>query len=310
LFDIDPQTLQILPEELESPPSVLVLSNLYGLPDDVDARLVKCTLVIDDACQAMLSKRKGEYVGCWPGTLGVLSFGRGKALSGLGGGAIVAASLDATVSNAICSVLKELHSLDLSPEALGAGPRCYVSWAYALAYWMFGVPELYWIPAALPFLGLGETAADLDFSVDAPCPLRLAAAVSQLKKWGDYQKKRAETARKWNEVVADVGLSSPLVTRDLDLDGEVVPLRYPVICHDSKQREALFSVLSKAGLGVSKSYPMPVSGFEELRSSKLTVGRTAGAQIVADRILTLPVHGAVSDKDLVKAQRLFKRTLG
>ena len=85
---IDPNALARMPLERAA---ALVVSNLFGVPEPV-ARLREITnsrgvALVDDAAQSLGARSAEGPVGT-RGEVGILSFGRGKPLSALGGGAL------------------------------------------------------------------------------------------------------------------------------------------------------------------------------------------------------------------------------
>jgi dTDP-4-amino-4,6-dideoxygalactose transaminase len=118
--DVDPKTLEpmfeSISESYEKSISSLVLSNLYGLVDTLPSELVTTRLspsaIVDDACQAALSDTPHGKVGARTGCYGVVSFGRGKALGGVGGGALLLPQTQ------FAKELKEEFALDLTGDSI------------------------------------------------------------------------------------------------------------------------------------------------------------------------------------------------
>ena len=152
LYDLDPLTLgpslPSLAAALEAGAQAVVAVHLYGVPADLGeiCRLAEQhrALVVEDAAQGAGMTWEGRPAGA-TGSLGVLSFGRGKGCTGGGGGALLAN--DAAGERALAVARHELA------RASGGGDRL----AAAAAQWLLARPSLYGIPASLPFLGLGET---------------------------------------------------------------------------------------------------------------------------------------------------------
>ena len=143
--------------------AAIVVVHLYGCPVDLAEvnRLAARAgaVVIEDAAQAtgtMLGERPAGSLG----SLGVLSFGRGKGLTGGSGGALMAH--DETGARA----LERVRGL------LGPPRRGLSEIGAMLAQWSLSRANLYALPAALPFLHLGETV------YRRPRPLRVPTASS------------------------------------------------------------------------------------------------------------------------------------
>src|SRR5574341_1788969 len=154
LYDLDPATLgpdlDSLRRALAAGAAGVVIAHLYGIPVEVDQVLALArdhgALVIDDAAQGAGAAYEGAPVGTF-GAFGILSFGRGKGVTGSGGGALLAN--DATSARALPDL-----AASLTPGGGGRGAGPLVA---AAAQWLLARPTLYGVPAALPFLRLGET---------------------------------------------------------------------------------------------------------------------------------------------------------
>ena len=101
-------------------------------------------LLIDDAAQGVGSSVAGRPVG-GGGDYGILSFGRGKGRTGGAGGAVFASSPPA-----------ERRLRDIAARLAPSRTELPGYLALLGQYWL-GRPSLYWIPASLPWLRLGQT---------------------------------------------------------------------------------------------------------------------------------------------------------
>jgi dTDP-4-amino-4,6-dideoxygalactose transaminase len=75
-------------------------------------------------------------------------------------------------------------------------------------------------------------------------------------------------------------------------------LRYPLLCADLCERDALLQQLRQAGLGATALYQriLPaVTGVDDRVEVRVPLD---GARAFADRLLTLPVHAGVSAADV------------
>jgi len=148
LYDVDPDTLgpswPSLEQALASRPAAVVAAHLYGLPVDMPRVMeladVEGVTVIEDNAQGIGATLHGRPLGTF-GHLRILSFGRGKGVTGGKGGALL-----------------------VGPGWRGPVPgdglpssRGVKELAALLAQWVLARPSLYRIPASIPALGLGET---------------------------------------------------------------------------------------------------------------------------------------------------------
>jgi len=266
--------------------AAVVLSNLYGIPES-NSRWEKLAaehglVVIDDACQAALSLDWQGRVGSRGHSVGLLSFGRGKALSGIGGGALLipqGSPLDAAVLNSI-----EM----LSPF----NASWWRDFGYGAAMWMFANPYLYTVPAKLPFLKLGETHCNLNFSLGPRSAVSLAFALARIRELEEYSKEQQECATAWTKYVPEnmrIALSGAA-------EATVIPIRIPILCRNGTARDKALSRLIAAGLGATASYPKTLADYPELKPA-LAAGELPNARSFSERIITLPVHRFVSTED-------------
>ncbi len=122
----------------------LVAVDLFGIPERMELlrQLVRGTgvLLIEDSAQSFPRGDAGDF---WRGDLVVLSFGRGKPVSLLGGGAVL---------------FRDSRYDSLLPEYAAAGDGSERAFRLQAAlYNRLLSPRLYWLPQCMPFLHLGET---------------------------------------------------------------------------------------------------------------------------------------------------------
>lgn len=280
--DLRLETLEMLHTDYDSEKDIVVLSNLYGMVDQTDG--LKGFRVVDDACQGGLSAEDGHRVGSRG--IGVLSFGRGKAYSGLGGGAVLGLSERETFRRGGFWELQKLRLFEF-----------------------FERPEHYAVPASLPFLGLGETKYEKSFSERGVSDAQIAAALVLLEDEGITRELLQRNASRWTTALAGLPVLSPSVIRATERSGrDQVLVRYPILLPDLAVRERAFERLNKLGLGVSRSYPAPLTDL--CRGEKYFERRTLpGAREISRRILTLPVHRHVQESDIERTTDELVRIL-
>lgn len=296
LCDVDPETLDFNFTELEGLINEDVLcvvpTHLFGRPADVDRVKRLCdgtgVVVVEDAAQAMGGQSGGRLLGTL-GDVAFFSLGRGKNLTCGSGGVILSRSLP------IAETIKAEYAT--LPEA----PRSEVArnWLEMVIMRFFIHPLLYWLPAGLPFLRLGETVFDTDFPIYRMDEVR----AHQLHGW----EQRLALANQ--ERAARAGwLIDGL---DLDRRGikpitgkEAIYLRLPVMVRDREMKEAICRQSREVGAGLSPSYPATIQEIPEL-AGRLVSRKCAGAQEVVDRLVTLPTHQFVGEVDRLKIGRIL-----
>ena len=277
----------------------VVAVDLFGIPeryDEIRALLHgRGIALVQDSAQALPRPEEGQ----WHGDYVVLSFGRGKPVSLMGGGAVLfrdpdlgetlpgpSAQLRATISDVFKFRLK------------------------ALVYNTLISPQLYWFPAKLPFLGLGETRYEPLDAVGPASPILndfLPANVNE------YWHRLDTVQNKLGAVIADVSNGQLLDLVKSCYESGRVPrlLRYPVLVGDTALRDRLFQVLDREGLGVSRMYPatLPyIRGLENILRKKSET--YPNAEAFARRILTFPIHSQVCERDLQRMHACMRAIIG
>ncbi len=220
-----------------------------------------------------LHKLAGDYV--------VFSFGRGKPVSLLGGGALLSRQpLDITAAK------------NVLPASQKNVVKTHLTWQL---YNLLRHPQCYRLLNRNPLLSLGETRYHPLTAINTLDSLRLSLASANIAA---YRKQSPATENTYDAWLAGINQLSPL------LAGERRErlLRYPLLLAEADTRDWLLQRLGKLGLGVTSLYRKPVAELEGLdrlgNSSSLP-----SAQDFARRLLTLPVHSGVSTP---QQQRIIK----
>jgi perosamine synthetase len=296
LCDVEPETLDFNFAELEGLLDDEVLcvvpTHLFGRPADVDRVKRLCEgkgiMVVEDAAQAMGGQSGGRLLGTL-GDVAFFSLGRGKNLTCGTGGIILARSI---------SVAERIKT---EYAALPEAPRGEVvrNWLEMVMMRFFIHPLLYWLPAGLPFLRLGETTFYTDFSMYRMDEVR----AHQLQGW---ERRLAlanqERATRAGWLIDGLDLHrrgmQPITGK------EAVYLRLPVMVRDRETKEAVCRQSREVGAGLSPNYPATIQEIPEL-AGRLAGRKCPGAQEVVDRLVTLPTHQFVTEADRLKIGRIL-----
>jgi dTDP-4-amino-4,6-dideoxygalactose transaminase len=73
-------------------------------------------------------------------------------------------------------------------------------------------------------------------------------------------------------------------------------LRLPMLVATPSERGRLYSLSRARGLGLSVAYPTPINEIGEIRSA-FDGGRFPSARSVAERLVTIPTHHWLSERD-------------
>jgi dTDP-4-amino-4,6-dideoxygalactose transaminase len=294
IYDIDPGTLSpdidSLERALRHGARTVVVTPLFGLAIDWDA-VVECAdryggLVIEDAAQGHGAAWRGRRIGSL-GEISVLSFGRGKGWTAGNGGALLVRGRPA---------VPELHANGPEP-----GPVAEIKLlAAVLAQWGLGRRSLYGLPAALPWLGLGETRYR-----DPTEPHRITRAATTILDHTWDRADREGEIRRANAGALLARISTREAVRPIapHPDGEPGYLRLPVLLSHGlsgfpQPREA-------KQLGVASGYPSVLADLPQVRSRLESEGQVPGGRELVRCLVTLPTHSRCTRPERERLVRLL-----
>jgi len=273
-YDLDPATLgpdwASLEAGLREGAAVVLAVHLFGIPVDMArcARLAETAgaLLVEDAAQGF-----GGYWAGLPlagiGSLGVLSFGRGKGVTGGAGGAVIAND---------ASGRRALERIQARPAR---GARGWVDLARLAAQWLLGRPSIYGLPAALPWVGLGVTRYHPPWP---PRDIARGPAAAVVRNWRsslDEAVERRERAARLADLAA------------VDVTGAVKGgaclLRLPVTPSGKQDRWSAARAMTE---GVVPAYPEPLTDLAVASGWEQPSGGCPGAAYLAEHLYTAPIH--------------------
>jgi len=278
---IDPDALARLPLERAC---AVVVCNLFGIAEPVAPIRALAerhgALAIDDAAQAFGAVAADGAAGA-RGHAGLLSFGRAKPLSGLGGGALVLQQWPGALHAA----------LDPAPARARALLR-------AAAYNAALHPLVFRLLASIPALGIGETHFDCEFGrgpIDSAAVALAASALPHADAAADARAERAaEIALRLHERTSLRALLPPAGAR------AVFP-RLFALAPDGVSRDAALAALRRVGAGATSMYPCSLARVRALEAERVGAAECPGADALAARLLTLPAHEGLSGPRLEAA---------
>jgi perosamine synthetase len=269
----------------------VVVPHLLGQPANLqrvkDMAAAHGVVVVEDAAQAMGGKDGEHFLGT-QGDVGFFSLGRGKNVSAGSGGVLLMQS--EKIAEAVKAVIREMPE----PSPL---QRVW-NLATMVAMKLLIHPRLYWLPAGLPFLGLGETHFQLDF----PMQQLDGARAGLLRTWRQ-RLMRSNEQRASKGQAYESALSPETRMLDPERSQASMALRFPLVLPKAAQKSTLCSQVQYKALGVSGLYPSAISEIPQLRSA-FEGRRFPGAKALADRLVTLPVHHYVEPRDIQAICRL------
>jgi hypothetical protein len=220
-----------------------------------------------------------------------LSFGRGKPVSLLGGGACIVSNDSA---DTVASQLK------LPAAAIDAK---FVR-AKMLAYNLLLNRFAYGLLSRLPFLGLGETALHLLQRINANDRDRLALLPANIEAYLNRQRVIEERIHR---VVGKFSRLIDVPRQAADRSGRL--LRYPVLCASAEQCLRLHQTLEREGLGASLMYRRALLDIPGIADKVSVPTQLVNAAVFAERLLTLPTHAGVRERDIDTVAAILHREM-
>ncbi len=285
LYDVDPLTLnpdhRSLERVLHRGVDAVVVAHLFGYAVDVPAVASLCAehgvAVIEDAAQGAAGRLLQTPLGGF-GPWSVLSFGRGKGITGGGGGALLRYGPARAAQDP--SATMERHRPGFRDVA-SAGVQ-----------WLLARPALYGVPARVPMLRLGEMVYH---PAHEPGPISTGAAMLAR---GALERSASDAASRRH--VAERLLSTVLAADSAELvrpiaGAEPGYLRLPVRLRRPRP--------SAPHLGVLRPYPVGLWEHADARPCLQADGADfRGATELRDRLVTLPVHERVAERDVERIE--------
>jgi dTDP-4-amino-4,6-dideoxygalactose transaminase len=298
LYDTDPHTLTpdlaSLRRALRLNVGAIVVVHLYGYPVDlVEVNRLAAeagAIVIEDAAQGAGGTLRKRPLGT-QSALAVLSFGRGKGMTGGSGGALLAHD------GAGERIVERARALIAQPA------RGWSGLVAVAAQMLLERPQLYAVPAALPFLHLGETVYRRPHTPRAATPAS-CAVVSATWTLADQEvetrqsnaarllaaRQRAGARGRGFEMIRPAGDARPGY------------LRLPLLASLEARRSAVASDVRRMGIG--PSYPKVLGDLDQLAARCANRDEALpGARTLAQRLVTLPTHGRLGEADLTCIER-------
>jgi dTDP-4-amino-4,6-dideoxygalactose transaminase len=293
----------------------IIAVHLFGLPENMaeikEKAQSKQVIVIEDAAQGLgnrlnpdgyLTENKfgteqPESMFGSMGDIGILSFGRGKPLSLLGGGAILVNNTD------LYKRIKDKHDLlDNSDSFLSS-----VEYRTKLfLYSFFFHPSLYWIPANMPGLRIGETYFSLDFAIEKCSQQMIGIGNAIAATLNGIRQIRLRMAMDYRKALNRFRDELAFIPEYDEDDDNVALMRFPIIFKKKENRDRILLRLRAEGLGATGMYPAPLNEIQGTTPYLLRIEVFPEAKYISERILTLPLHEYVTVRDIEKIVRIFE----
>jgi dTDP-4-amino-4,6-dideoxygalactose transaminase len=201
------------------------------------------------------------------------SFGRGKPLSLLGGGLLLARAPLAE------PVLQQIQKPASQPALLKVKIR---------AYNLLLLPFLYMFLNRNPFVRLGETKYTSLVKIERLDDYRYTLLTSNFHL---YSQRINNLRCKYDEATSANRLQQ-LVALHSTRSGRL--LRYPLLCKDATTRKELLESMRAAGLGATAMYGLAIDKIQRVNGLVSVPSALENANAFADRFMTLPVNADIA----------------
>lgn len=290
--------LDDLQSKITNQTAVAIAVDLLGIPErikKIQNILSKHNIVlIEDSAQYM--PRSPNKLS-WLGDLIILSFGRGKPVSVLGGGAVL-----------FRKESFENIDLELQSQPIARNSIIGRQWGYCKLYLYNRLiePKWYWIPSGLPFMHLGKTRFKKMTKIR---PLETTQANLLKSNLEHYWNTDNENAKKIKMLLGEINANK--FTDLTNLPGVKLDelLRYPILIKDPNSRLKFIKLANEKGLGVTDLYRTDLSSVPGGKNKLRLQGSYIHASRFASQLVTLPVHPYVRNTDIANMAQLLAQAI-
>jgi dTDP-4-amino-4,6-dideoxygalactose transaminase len=294
-FDVEAMKLNIKDNTV-----AVLAAHFLGMSEDVRnlaTLLDRDIFLIEDSAQYF---KNDITKSVWHGDFVILSFGRGKPVSILRGGAVLCRSSEIKLSLPGRKQIGSLTSCRLQQLLLNIKIAIYN---------IFLSPGYYGIMQKLPFLHLGRTQFSKLEKVSR-FPTCLSHYISRNM---ESDNKEILIRQKWiSSILKEIG--SPEIQslpEKVGSPSDTPLLRYPLLVSNVELRNKLFQALEAEGLGSSVMYSNIITDVPGVSDLDLRIGKggNKNAMDFADKLITLPCHQGVKKDDVLRMKEIMIRCL-
>jgi dTDP-4-amino-4,6-dideoxygalactose transaminase len=265
----------------------IVAINFLGFPEDILSikAIARNIPVIEDSAQGMFYDQCGSY---WQGDLIILSFGRGKPLNLLEGGAVLFRD-----KRWASFLPKQNSKLNEPKKAL----------LYLIKYHLYHFcsnPWVYYGITQLPIIKIGHT---------------YFKNLSQIRPIQEYIVERLSDAIikyknleiKWYYYAEQLSGCEAITQIDTSFSSKINLLRFPCLIHDSEKLTLIINDLKN--YGISRMYEKILPDMEDIPASVICNPDEdfTKARTFAKKLITLPSHNGVKLADQKKIIDIIKK---
>ena len=275
-------------EALNENTVAVIAVNFLGIPErfrEIKQLLQDMpTLLIEDSCQWF--PESDEAFASHEGDLVVYSFGKGKPVCVLGGGAL--SVVDAAYEN-------YAPTGDITPDYKKTSiAKAMLNRVKYLAYNLVLTPYAYWLLEVMPFIKLGETRFHPLKSITAMPTDKLIFLKHNIES---YEQRYRNRDSAWQHVTKNPSKNSVAILHNqCPTYKKQQLLRLPLLCDDPYLRNEFYALSENRGFGGSKLYADILPKILDMPCSLIADSAIVNAVDFSKRLLTLPTHSNADEK--------------
>lgn len=262
----------------------VVWVNLFGLHHQIPR--LEVPVISDDAQSEPFAVNGRNIAGC------IFSFGRGKPVNSLGGGAAIVTDPDAFGN------YQDFYR-HICEHSSASRFRYFLQLG---AFKLFFHPVLYKIPVSIPGLHLGETRFEAEFDVSPMSEINKNCARNIFARFSEIKSFRLRICGRYRNVLS--GFRKKLL-----LFGKSGFYRYPVVLKQEGLRGQILQALQAKGIGASTLYPAPLNRQQGLANILQDDQNYPNAEYLSKNLLTLPVNEFIRWKEIEVVKQVFDQFL-
>lgn len=272
----------------------IIAVNFLGIPERIAeiCRVIgnRKTFVVEDRAQSLPENLQDPS----SGDLVILSFGKGKPVALLHGGALI-----------IKNQKLDEHIVRPQPDASGFALFAARQYLKILAYNMVIRPRVYWALKYIPLLHLGETRYKPLSAIEPMKPASVEMLEHNLRSFHG----RMNVAAYFREALTLLS-GEQIINLPMACDcSDSRLLRYPLLLESKAQRNDCLRSLRAKGLGASTMYPAVLPAIKGV-NLPFAPNDYPNAADFADRLITLPLHSDVTVSAVNEIVSVFRQCLG
>ena len=301
LVDLAPDSYQYEIAELENAIDTdtvaIVFVSFLGLKNNIDIlskEQKRNLLIIEDSAQGFPRTLSSEY---WNGDLTICSFGRGKPLSLLGGGAVF-------VNNPL--YVETAREFQLKPISSSFSQKLIYKLKVRLHNFLLNPFCYFWL-TKIKFLKIGATKYSKLESINACSDYILGNMQINIEAYSA----KTQMITQYTEGLKNIK-SDQLVDLVLNsnFDNETPLLRYPILIKNLSIRNKLLTSLLNNGIGASPMYKNILPEIEGVEVSDYQIkGELKNAKDFANSLITLPLNEQMDNKQVRQVVEIIAKEL-